>query len=365
MSDSDSSTVDDLIAYSASQDGRLSEIAAVRGMGGVHSVIYGDARKYLGVANYHKSTLSTTSLPLASSKEGETQIQTLNFTSSMPHPGPNPIRQERPHPHQILLDPTGMFLLVPDLGADQVRVLRVQRDTGVLHVCEDSDGIVEAGSGPRHAVFLSSASASGSGYGYGDSSQVRISESGPAHGSRSRSGFQHAYAETLLLANELTNTLSLIQVSYSNDSRNSSKETSPTLHETRTIPLNVPNTNTSLAEIQVVNNFIYVSLRGDQSYAPNDSIAMLDPDLDRAKGDGMRVEGLFSAYGAGPRSFVVDQAGGLVVVGNQVSSSVVVLRRDPVTGRLGEMVAGLEIKGHENDNNASEVDGISCVVWDE
>lgn len=51
MADSDSSTVDDLIAYSASQDGKLSEIAAVRGMGGVHSVIYGDGRKYLGVAN--------------------------------------------------------------------------------------------------------------------------------------------------------------------------------------------------------------------------------------------------------------------------------------------------------------------------
>lgn len=279
----------------------------------------------------------------------------------MPHPGPNPIRQERPHPHQIVLDPTGVFLLVPDLGADRVRVLGVQRDTGMLHVCEDSDGVVEAGSGPRHAVFLSSAFASGSGYGYGDSSQVRFSESGPAHGSRSRSGFQHSYAETLLLANELTNTLSLIQVSYSN----SSKETNPTLHKTRTIPLNVPNTNTSLAEIQVVNNFIYVSLRGDQSYAPNDSIAMLDLNLDRDGNAGMRVEELFSAYGAGPRSFVVDKTGGLAAVGNQASSSVVVLRRHPVTGRLGEMVAGLQIKGYENDNNASEVDGISCVVWDE
>lgn len=71
---------------------------------------------------------------------------------TLAQPGPDPSRQDAPHPHEALLDPTGSFFLVPDLGADLVRVFKV--DEGSLE-WEALDPLVAApGSGPRHATFL-------------------------------------------------------------------------------------------------------------------------------------------------------------------------------------------------------------------
>jgi len=39
---------------------------------------------------------------------------------------------EAPHPHHVFTDPTGDFLLVPDLGADLIRINRIDRSTGAL-----------------------------------------------------------------------------------------------------------------------------------------------------------------------------------------------------------------------------------------
>lgn len=68
----------------------------------------------------------------------------------MSKPGPNRWRQEAPHPHQAILDPTGKFLLLPDLGADLIRIYALD-GTSVKPVAP-----LEAapGSGPRHAVFF-------------------------------------------------------------------------------------------------------------------------------------------------------------------------------------------------------------------
>ena len=73
-------------------------------------------------------------------------------TFSMPHAGPNPSRQDAPHPHQSVLDPTGQFILVPDLGADLVRVFLVDNKTLRLTAVEPL--AAAPGSGPRHVVFL-------------------------------------------------------------------------------------------------------------------------------------------------------------------------------------------------------------------
>ena len=76
---------------------------------------------------------------------------TQNYTFALDEPGPNPGRQDAPHPHQAVLDPTGSFILVPDLGADLVRVFAVGDDISV-EVMEPL--AVEPGSGPRHVVFV-------------------------------------------------------------------------------------------------------------------------------------------------------------------------------------------------------------------
>lgn len=68
----------------------------------------------------------------------------------MAAPGPNE-NQEAPHPHQAVLDPTGAFIVVPDLGADILRVYSVNKKTGILTSCNNV--AVASGSGPRHAGF--------------------------------------------------------------------------------------------------------------------------------------------------------------------------------------------------------------------
>ena len=70
----------------------------------------------------------------------------------LPQKGANPERQEKPHPHQAILDPTGKFFLVPDLGFDRVHVFSV--DPATLKYTEQAPLLAPAGSGPRHAVFV-------------------------------------------------------------------------------------------------------------------------------------------------------------------------------------------------------------------
>jgi 6-phosphogluconolactonase (cycloisomerase 2 family) len=60
-----------------------------------------------------------------------------------------------PHPHQAITDPTGQFLLVPDLGADLVRVWSINRETLDL-TPTPALVVTPSGSGPRHGVFLKS-----------------------------------------------------------------------------------------------------------------------------------------------------------------------------------------------------------------
>lgn len=66
--------------------------------------------------------------------------------------GPDPERQEAPHPHEVILDPTDTFIVVPDLGADLVRVFSIDKQTSFL--TERDPYAVPAGSGPRHGTFL-------------------------------------------------------------------------------------------------------------------------------------------------------------------------------------------------------------------
>lgn len=71
----------------------------------------------------------------------------------MARPGPVKDRQEKPHPHQAVVDPSGRFLVVPDLGADLVRYYSFEH--GVDKLTEHAPLGVQAGSGPRHLVFWS------------------------------------------------------------------------------------------------------------------------------------------------------------------------------------------------------------------
>jgi 6-phosphogluconolactonase len=66
--------------------------------------------------------------------------------------GPNTARQDAPHPHSVHLSPDNRFLLVNDLGSDQISVFPIDPDTARLGppAFFSND---RPGSGPRHIAF--------------------------------------------------------------------------------------------------------------------------------------------------------------------------------------------------------------------
>ncbi|KAJ4419071.1 hypothetical protein N0V82_005194 [Gnomoniopsis sp. IMI 355080] len=64
-------------------------------------------------------------------------------------PGPVVGRQDSPHPHEILLDPTGAFFVVPDLATDSLLVI----DSTNFDI-QDRITVDPSGGGPRHGSFF-------------------------------------------------------------------------------------------------------------------------------------------------------------------------------------------------------------------
>ncbi|KAL3471905.1 putative isomerase YbhE [Aspergillus californicus] len=314
-----------LTALSADEDGLLSEIAVTQDApgSGVHNAIYGDGG-FLAVAHYSGSALSTYALPLTPNTP---PVQVFNF--ELAAPGPNPDRQEAPHPHQTFLDPTENFLLVPDLGADLIRVFAVDRTTGELDTCPSVT--YTPGGGPRHGVFWTS-----------QKSYSRLRGRAPA--------------ETILyVAGELNNEVEAFAVSYPRNGCLSFKQIDTTVPYPEELP-----EGASLGEIRLGDNGknVYVSVRMDAAFDGNDSLATLR----RARNGTLVFEEITSSYGVLPRTFAINKAGDLVAVGNQISSNVAIVTRDPVTGALGEVVADLLV-GVPGEPNTLE--GLSSITWDE
>lgn len=74
-------------------------------------------------------------------------------TYTLSAPGPVPDRQDVPHLHDAILDPTKQFLLVPDLGSDLVRVYKIPSGGAPGSVQEVASIKAVPGSGPRHGAF--------------------------------------------------------------------------------------------------------------------------------------------------------------------------------------------------------------------
>ncbi|KAK4118789.1 putative isomerase YbhE [Parathielavia appendiculata] len=306
--------------YSVANDGRLSLTGQIRTSGNsVHGTLYGgaDGRGFVATAEYSPSTITTFKMPFSASTK---VLQLEKFT--MAQRGPNP-RQDVPHPHEVHLDPTGKFILVPDLGADLVRIFRIDATSGKLTACPEAKA--NPGDGPRHIKFWKSASG-----------QV-----------------QKAYT-----LNELGNSVSAWDVAYPSDSSSGCL----TLQKTQTLSTYAPGktggSTTKAAEIRVVGNFLYASNRADQTFgSQQDSIATYT--IDSATGAIAWLEA-GNSYSYYPRTFQFNKAGTLVAVGGQTSSNVAIIARDPATGRLGKLVANLQVG---QKGRAGQEDGLSAVVW--
>lgn len=71
----------------------------------------------------------------------------------MRHEGSGPVaeRQAGPHPHQVLTDPSGRWVLSVDLGTDAVRICAL--DTAADELTPHSETSLRPGTGPRHLAF--------------------------------------------------------------------------------------------------------------------------------------------------------------------------------------------------------------------
>lgn len=136
-----------LTSYKTSTSGQLETIKVLPVLKSpVSSTLFGANRTKLAVAHYDTSAFSTFSV--ADSGTGLAQLSQQAYT--LPGPGTVPERQDAPHLHDAVLDPTGKFILVPDLGSDLVRVYQVGANDAVTEAAPIK---AVAGSGPRHAAF--------------------------------------------------------------------------------------------------------------------------------------------------------------------------------------------------------------------
>lgn len=67
--------------------------------------------------------------------------------------GPHRIQQTGSEPHDVVFDPTGRFVLVPDKGLDRVFVFRFDANQGRLTPAEPTSIQSCPGAGPRHLAF--------------------------------------------------------------------------------------------------------------------------------------------------------------------------------------------------------------------
>lgn len=201
----------------------------------------------------------------------------------------HPDRQTAPHPHSALVDPSGEFLFVADLGLDAVKVYRIDRQKGCLLPHSLASVDIPAGSGPRHMVLH------------------------PGNGK-------------LYVLNELTATISVLACKYP-------FEYIEAVATVKTLPDEYAGPPSG-AEIAVHPNgrFLYVSNRG------HDSLALLP--IDPANG----VPRLEATYPTGrtPRHFSLSPEGGWLVVGHQDSGTLQACSIDPDSGRLTSSVPAIE-----------------------
>lgn len=120
----------------------LGAVTPVDGADPTHLTLLGGL---LHTANYSSGSVS--SLPL---REDGTLVGTAAVLRHQGS-GPNAERQEGPHAHAVLPDPTGRWLLSVDLGTDSVRVCRPGTATHPPEVHREE--ALRPGSGPRHLAF--------------------------------------------------------------------------------------------------------------------------------------------------------------------------------------------------------------------
>ncbi|KAJ4366032.1 hypothetical protein N0V95_000258 [Ascochyta clinopodiicola] len=239
--------------------------------------------------------------------------QTIYPTSNIT--GPIASRQDGSYSHHVIVDPTHQYILVPDLGADLIRVFTYTSGT-IAPLTELEPLRTESGAGPRHGVFWQAPGRSGAWY--------------------------------LLFNGELSQKVYSYRIAYSSSGLAwEPVSESAVLGEVgETLP---PNTApTSEIAVSPDQRFVVVSSR-EHSFPtsllhqnkPSDSLATFSIQDDGS----LSLVQVAPSGGYLPRQFSINKRGNKVAVGHQGNSTVVVLKRDVRSGEIGETVAEVKVRG--------------------
>lgn len=263
-------------AYAIQESGSLT-LLDQQASGGAHPAylsVHGSGRNLL-VANYGGGTVAV--LPVREDGRLEPASDIARHRGS----GPSRERQDAPHPHAILPDPSGRLAYAADLGIDRVLAYELDPAAGKLAPRDDLAATLAPGSGPRHLAF--------------------------------HPGGRFAY-----VVNELDSTVTVLAIA-----RDGALEPTQTVS---VLPGGWEGENLSAGlHVHPSGRFVYASNRG------HDSIAVLTTGED---GGQLELVAHEPARGQIPRGFALDQTGRFLVVANQTSGTVTAFRVDAATGRL-------------------------------
>jgi len=308
----DDATLGAVTSYKILDGGKLEKITSATGLSGPVSLGISPDGKTIFTANYAASGVSAYSTDATGAL---THLQDWTFT--LDAPGTIPSRQDAPHPHQALFDPSGRFVVVPDLGADLLRIFGVNGSNfTVKEPIKTSPG-----RGPRHGMFY------------------------PPTGT----------PKYYYLIAELACTVSVYKVSYTADdivldqlqivsTLSANDSATPTAGEPA-------NSTPSAAEIAIdpKGTTLYASNRNDNAFSGSHSIAVF-----KINGTGELTKvNMFPSGVETPRHISLDPTGKWLVAEGQDSDDIKIFSVDSTVSNVtAESVASLPVTG-----------GAVCVQW--
>lgn len=305
-----------LHTFTLNKDGSLVHTAFVdipRG-GPVATQLYNN-NKNLAIAHYGGHGLTTFSI-----KNGAFELlQNIGYEGKPV--GPKPQQADGSHVHHSVLDPTGQYVVFPDLGLDATHVFCIDGSTGKL--VEHADLKSPTGYGPRHAAFWKSGSKT-----------------------------------YLFVIHELVSKIISYEVTYVRSGGLTFKQ----VDEQSTYG---PNANPAItqygaaAEIAVSpdNKFLIASNRNvtltkvpnvdpsNSTQIDSNSIATFKPS---SNGKLAWVQ-LAPSGGLFPRHFELSKDGSQIAIANQNSGNLRIYKRDVASGKIGAQVAAIAVPGQPNN----------------
>jgi 6-phosphogluconolactonase len=234
--------------------------------------------RFLVVGNYGSGAVAVMPLEPDGRLEPVSQLVTLTGT-----PGPDPVQQASSHPHAVIFDPSGSYVIVPDKGFDKTFLFRFTN--GRIEPAAQASIASKPGAAPRHTAF-------------------------------------HPSLPILYVNNELDSTVTVFQWDTASGHAAEAQVigTIPEGHEGR-------NTTAEIAA-SPCGRFLYVSNRGQDSVV----LFRVAPDT-----GGLTYAGHTPTGGKRPRFFTLDPTSGRLYAANQDSDDITGFHIDPATGALSPM----------------------------